>query len=418
MHAFPLSLAKLGNGLRVAVSEAPTPGVAVNIWYEVGSVDESLERTGFAHLFEHLMFQGSANVAPGEHMALIETVGGTVNATTSADRTNYFETVPRGALELALWLEAERLGSLDISHDNFLAQREVVKEEKRERYDNQPYGDLLQLIIEQHFPADHPYGHLTIGSMAHLDAATLDDVSGFFAQWYRPANARLVLCGPLTADEGFELAERYFGQIPALPKPERVFREVAPLAPSSRTVVRDVPYSVSYLTWQTSPASADDQPALDLALSILADGHASRLHRNLVKDGRRAQEAHATSLTNRLAPSIAMLMARPADGADPASTAEAIREEVARFIADGPTEEELERAVAQYERSWLWQLATAEERADLFNESWLLLGDPNRVNTHLDEVLALTPDDVAAAARRWLRPEDAHQLLYLAEEDR
>lgn len=415
MQAFPLSRTILPNGFEVAVCQSDSPGVAVNLWYEVGSVDEDPQRTGFAHLFEHLMFQGSANVASGEHMSSIESVGGTVNATTSADRTNYFETVPRGALELALWMEADRLASLDISEQNFAAQREVVKEEKRERYDNQPYGDLLQLIIEQHFPIEHPYGHLPIGSMADLDSASIEDVTGFFTDWYRPSNARLVLCGPISPDEGFGLVDKYFAALPNLPKPKREFPEVSTLPPSQRSVNRQVPYSVSYLTWQCPPAAHPDQPALDLALSILADGHASRLHRSLVKDGRHAQESHATFLSNRLAPSIAMVMARPVDGTNPATTADAVRKEISKFIAEGPTEDEVRRAIAQYERSWLWQLATAEERADLFNESWLLFGDPTKVNTHLDEVLALTPEDVHAAANRWLQPENAHELLYRAE---
>ena len=216
MPSSPLEVTTLHNGLRVAVAPSDSPGVALNLWYDVGSVDESPTRTGFAHLFEHLMFQGSANVAPGEHMALIEAMGGTVNATTSSERTNYFETVPPGGLELALRLEADRLASLAITDENFEAQREVVKEEKRERYDNQPYGDLLQLIIEQHFPPEHPYGHLTIGSMQHLDEASIDEVSAFFDAWYRPSNAKLVLTGPVSPDDGFKLAQKYFGDLPRL----------------------------------------------------------------------------------------------------------------------------------------------------------------------------------------------------------
>ncbi len=183
---YELTQDRLDNGLQVVVAPDPAaPGVAVNLWVEVGSADEAPGRTGFAHLFEHLMFQGSANVASGEHMATVESLGGTVNATTSTDRTNYFETVPRGALELALWMEADRFSSLAITPGNFEAQRQVVKEEKRQRYDNQPYGDLLELLTAQHFPADHPYGHLTIGSMTDLDDASPADVAEFFDAWYR-----------------------------------------------------------------------------------------------------------------------------------------------------------------------------------------------------------------------------------------
>ncbi|QNP57473.1 insulinase family protein [Tessaracoccus defluvii] len=205
----------------VVSPDRDAPGVAVNLWVEVGSADETEGRTGFAHLFEHLMFQGSGNVASGEHMATIEALGGTINATTSTDRTNYFETVPRGALELALWLEADRFASLAITPENFEAQRLVVKEEKRQRYDNQPYGDLLELLNGQHFDTHHPYGHLTIGSMEDLDAAHLDDVARFFDAWYPASNLRLVLCGPVTVDEGLELADRYLGSLPSHDKPRR-----------------------------------------------------------------------------------------------------------------------------------------------------------------------------------------------------
>lgn len=410
----------LPNGLQVAVAPDPTaPGVAVNLWVEVGSADEVEGKTGFAHLFEHLMFQGSAQVASGEHMATIESLGGTVNATTSSDRTNYFETVPRGALELALWLEADRLSSLAITPENFEAQRSVVKEEKRQRYDNQPYGDLLELLVSQHFHPDHPYGHLTIGSMADLDAASLDDVSSFFETWYPASNVRLVLCGPLGVEEGFELAHRYFGHLPSREKPQR--REMPIIAgpePRVTTVDRNVPHSLTYLSWANPVASHDDQPSLDLALAVLADGNSSRLHRALVKDSGLANEVHSASLTNRSASSIATVLGRPTDGVSIPRLSDAILAEIAAFAEDGPTEAELARAVAQYERDWLWELATSSGRADAINETWLIHGDPSRINTHLSDVVALTPDDVRTATRRWLAPDVAHQLHYNAENAR
>ena len=313
---YELTQARLDNGLQVVVAPDPdAPGVAVNLWVEVGSADEAPGRTGFAHLFEHLMFQGSAHLASGEHMATVESLGGTVNATTSTDRTNYFETVPRGALELALWMEADRFSSLAITPENFEAQRQVVKEEKRQRYDNQPYGDLLQLLTAQHFPETHPYGHLTIGSMADLDAASLQDVSEFFDAWYRACNLRLVVCGPVGPDEALDLAGRYFADLPALPKPERLPMTERPVAQASTVAVsRQVPHSLAYLSWPTPPASHADQPAIDLALSILADGHSSRLHRALVKHADVANEVHSASLTHRSAASIAAILGRPADG--------------------------------------------------------------------------------------------------------
>nr|WP_231979768.1 pitrilysin family protein [Tessaracoccus coleopterorum] len=248
---YPMARHRLDNGLEVVVApDADAPGVAVNIWVEVGSADETPGRTGFAHLFEHLMFQGSANVASGEHMATVEALGGTVNATTSTDRTNYFETVPHGALDLALWLEADRFSSLAITGENFETQRQVVKEEKRQRYDNQPYGDLLELLTGQHFPSDHPYGHLTIGSMQDLDDAPLEDVATFFGAWYPASNLRLVLCGPVGADEGIALAEKHFGHLPMVPKPMRAaMPEPTAATPGTTTVSRPVPHSLSYLSW-------------------------------------------------------------------------------------------------------------------------------------------------------------------------
>ena len=413
---YELSQHRLDNGLQVVVSpDDAAPGVAVNIWVAVGSADEAPGRTGFAHLFEHLMFQGSAHVASGEHMATVEALGGTVNATTSSDRTNYFETVPRGALERALWMEADRFASLAITPENFEAQRQVVKEEKRQRYDNQPYGDLLELLVAQHFEPAHPYGHLPIGSMADLDAASLGDVAGFFHAWYPASNLRLVLCGPISADEGFALAERYFGHLPTVPRPERAPITDGGRAPSHTSVSRPVPHSLSYLSWATPPAAHPDGTALEMALSVLADGHASRLHRALVKRADVAYEIHGGLLSNRSTDSITTLTSRPAADISLEQVSDAVTAELALFLGEGPTEEELARAVAQFERDYLWDLATTSGRADAINEAWLVHGDPGRVNTYLAEVLALTPDDVRAAAARWLQPDAANRLLYRAE---
>ena len=413
---YELAVTTLDNGLQVCVQPDPlAPAVAVNIWYEVGSYDEDPERTGFAHLFEHLMFQGSRQVDSGEHMALVEANGGSVNATTSTDRTNYFETVPRGALELALWLEADRMSSLAITDVNFAAQREVVKEEKRQRYDNQPYGDLLELLVAQHFPPEHPYGHLPIGSMAHLDEASLDDVRQFFDDWYRPSNARLVLCGPIEPDEGFEMVSKHFGTIAAQGQP--VHAVIAPPAVlAHNTVTRgSVPHPLVYMSWSTPPAADRDHLALDIALSILADGNTSRLHKSVVRKRRMAQEVHAASLPHLRSTSITTFMARPTDGVSTEATAAALLEELARFGDEGPTTEELARAVAQYERDWLLGLATVEGRADLINDGWLTYGTPEHVNRHGLELEALDIDAIRDAVQTHLTAEPS-QLHYLPTE--
>jgi zinc protease len=200
---YPIVQHTLGNGLRVISSpDHIAPSVAINIWYDVGSRDEEEGRTGFAHLFEHVMFQGSAHVASGQHIALLQAAGAVVNATTWFDRTNYFETLPTGGLDLALWLEADRMGTLldALTQQNLDNQREVVKEEKRQRYDNVPYGDVQELLDTLTFPPDHPYGHITIGSMEDLDAATLDDVHSFFRRHYLPNNAILSIVGDVDPD--------------------------------------------------------------------------------------------------------------------------------------------------------------------------------------------------------------------------
>ncbi len=413
---YELVEATLDNGLQVCVQpDHLAPAVAVNIFYEVGSYDEDPGLTGFAHLFEHLMFQGSKNVGSGEHMALVEAHGGSVNATTSTDRTNYFETVPRGALALALWLETDRMSSLAITEANFAAQREVVKEEKRQRYDNQPYGDLLELLVAQHFPPEHPYGHLPIGSMAHLDDASVDDVQQFFDAWYRPSNARLVLSGPVTPEDAIDMVASQFGAIPAQERPAHVDSAPPELPPRTTVTRGSVPHPLVYLSWPTPAAAHPQQLALEIALSVLADGTTSRLHKSVVRSARMAQEVHAASLPHLRSSSITTLMARPTDGVTTEATAAALLEQVARFGDEGPTSEELARAVAQYEREWLLGLAIVEGRADLINDGWLTHGTPAHVNHHGLELAALTEDDIRSAVRTHLAT-DPSQLHYLPTE--
>lgn len=404
---------RLGNGLRVALEpRAEAPGVAVNIYYRVGSFDEHRGRTGFAHLFEHLMFQGSSQVRPGEHMAQIESWGGNVNATTSTDRTNYFETVPATALNLALWLEADRMSSLAVSDENFQTQREVVKEEKRQRYDNQPYGDLLELLISQHFSSDHPYGHLPIGSMADLAAASLPDVQDFFDSWYRPNNATMVLVGSFDPNQAIELVEEHFGEIPAAPI---AARRPAPPSPFTANVIEtreSVPHEVHYYSWPTPQSNHADQVALELALGLLTSSNTSRLHRQLVKDTGTALEVHGAMITHLYSDSISAISLRPTRGQDPQRSEELLRGSLSDFIGSGPTPEELERAKAQYERDWLVGLSTIEGRADLLNDAWLQYDDPTRADRQLDLVYQTTAADLQRVVADYLAFEPA-RLRYL-----
>ncbi len=410
---YELATHTLDNGLRVCVQPDPmAPAVAVNLWFEVGSRDEEPGRSGFAHLFEHLMFQGSADVASGEHIAVIEAAGGSVNATTSVDRTNYFETVPPGALDLALWLEANRMASLDVSTTNFEAQRDVVKEEKRQRYDNQPYGDLLELLVAQHFGPSHPYGHLPIGSMADLDAAGIDDVRRFFETWYLPSNARLVISGNVSTEEALALTETHFGGIPSRPSAVRGAAAGALPDQRSETVRRDVPHPLLYVSWPTPPAAHPDTVPLEVALGILTDGHASRLHKAMVRGQDVAEEVHGGILPHLGAPSITTILARPSEASSTQRLAEVLQDEVDKFARTGPDPEELARAKAQYEREWLQELATVEGRADAINDCWLTYGDPVAINHRLRQLGDVTPADISRVTSSYLAPPP-NELHYL-----
>ena len=400
---------RLGNGLELALLPDPhAPAVAVNLSFQVGSVGETPGRTGFAHLFEHLMFQGSSRVAPGEHMSVIEASGGNVNAFTSTDRTVYHECVPVGALELVLWLEADRLRSLAVTQENLDAQRDVVAQEKRQRYDNRPYGDLLAGLVGQHFGSGHPYGHLPIGSMADLAAASLAEVTAFHSRWYRPSHAKLVVCGALDPDETINLVERYFGDLEDLSPPPRKAITESTLPGGNITVPGEVPHPLGYCSGQAPAAGTPGLMALELGLSVLSDGHASRLHRRLVRERGIAHEVHGTLLGHLRSPSIASLSARPADGVDTRELAEAILEELADMEA--PSEQELERAKAQYERGWLLELAAVEDRAEATADTWTTMGDPALINNRLADLAAVTSDDVFRVLTN--RPSSS-QLHYL-----
>ncbi|MGO4955784.1 M16 family metallopeptidase [Luteococcus sp. Sow4_B9] len=409
----------LPNGLRVVANPDPSsPAVAVNLWYHVGSGDEVPGRSGFAHLFEHLMFQGSAGVDSGEHLSALQAAGGHVNATTSFDRTNYFETVPEGAVELALWLEADRLGTLDVSQENLDNQREVVKEEKRQRYDNVPYGDQLHLLLALNHPSEHAYGHTTIGSMEDLDAASLDDVRDFFSTWYRASNLVLTLAGAIEADEAFALAEKYFGQLPTLPAPER--RAVQALPPHTGVprldVVRDVPRSALHLCWRTPPLTHPDHLPLEQALAILGGGPASRLHKVMVRELELAEGAGASQIDLERG-SIALVSARAREEVDLERVEEELLRQLHALIDEGVTDEELDRACASYEREWLGELAQIDSRADQLGAFATLHGDPTRLNTQLERLRAVTVQDVQRAARDWLHPDQRSVLYYQRGQD-
>ena len=413
----PIATRTLDNGLRVTASrDQHSPGIAVNLWYGVGSADDPPGSAGFAHLFEHLMFAGSAHVRDGQHSVILEALGGISNATTTPDRTNYFETVPQGALDLALWLEADRLASLRVSASSLKTQRAVVGEEKRQRYDNQPYGDQLELLLALGFPPGHPYATPTIGLMSDLDAASLDDVLAFHAAWYRPDNASLVVVSPLPDDDVFTAADKFFAGIDASgASPIRT--PPPPLKPITgvprNRVTRPVPRSVLHLIWRTPTITHPDRPATGMALDILAAGQACRLHRDLVRTKGIAQGIAATDFAMAAGSSLGGLSASPVAGADLAPLEQAMIEHLQTLAADGPTPEELRLVRAQIEREWFSELSGLADRADAINESAVIWGDPAHVNDQFDRYLAVTTDDVAKAAATWLSPENRAVLEYL-----
>jgi zinc protease len=417
---YPIVEHRLGNGLRVIASpDHGAPSVAVNLWYDVGSRDEEPGRTGFAHLFEHIMFQGSAHVPSGQHIGLLQAAGASVNATTWFDRTNYFETLPTGGLDLALWLEADRLGTLldALTQESLDNQREVVKEERRQRYDNVPYGDAMELLNALTFPPDHPYGHTTIGSMDDLNAATLADVQAFFRTHYRPSNAVLSVVGDVTAEQAFARAERYFSRLDGGAKPtKRVTEPLGPLSGTERDETSGVvPAEAVYLSWRLPPRGTRAFDAVDLAFSVLGQGQTSRLHKTLVRGTERAEAASASSLGLIGGNSSGIVYARARDGVPIEQLEDDLAREVDRLRSEPPTEMELRRAKAQYERHWLHELVRVDSRADALSEFATLHGDPNLVNTRMAEVNAVTAEDIADVLEHWFTADRRATLIYRRE---
>ncbi|HET9435662.1 MAG TPA: pitrilysin family protein [Candidatus Limnocylindrales bacterium] len=412
---------RLPNGLRLIIAEDHlAPVVAVNLWYDVGSKHEVRGKTGFAHLFEHVMFQGSRNVAKAEHIALIQAAGGTMNGTTWLDRTNYFETVPSHQLELALWLEADRMGTLldALSQENLDNQREVVKNEKRWSYDNRPYGSWNEKLQAHLFPPEHPYHHTTIGSMEDLDAASIEDVSEFFRTYYAPNNAVLSIVGDVDANAARGWVERYFGGIPANPAiPALGDLSLPPvLGEERREVVPDrVPLPRVYVAFR-APVFGDTRlDALDIAAQVLAGGKGSRLHRRLVRDERIAQDVALFSLGFVGGASIAAGWATVRPGVQPSRVEDAIHEELARIGREPVSDDELERARALIESDELGALGRVEERADRLSMYATLFDDPDLINRMLGRYLAVTADDIRSAAAAVFRPDNRVVLTYVPE---
>jgi predicted Zn-dependent peptidase len=412
---------RLANGLRLIIAvDRLAPVVAVNLWYNVGSKHEVEGKTGFAHLFEHVMFQGSRNVAKAEHMALVQGAGGTMNGSTWLDRTNYYETLPSHQAELALWLEADRMGTLldALNQENLDNQREVVKNEKRWSYDNRPYGSWYEKIQGHLYPPDHPYHHTTIGSMEDLDAASIEDVSAFFRTYYTPNNAVLSVVGDVDPDDIRRWTDRYFGGIPANPDIPRLGDLSLPavIGTEVRETVHDrVPLPRVYIGFR-APAFGDDRlDALDIAAQVLAGGKGSRLHRRLVREERIAQDVALVALGFVGGASICVGWATLRPGIPVERVEAALHEELDRLTTETISDDELARARALIETEELGGLSRVEERADRLSMYATLFDDPDLINRMLPRYLSITADQIRQAAADTFRADNRVVLTYLPE---
>ncbi|ANO50230.1 M16 family metallopeptidase [Woeseia oceani] len=398
----------LDNGLRLIVHEDhKAPIVAVNLWYHVGSKDEKRGKTGFAHLFEHLMFNGSENYND-EYFKPFEQVGATsMNGTTYFDRTNYFQNVPTTALDMALWMESDRMGHLlgVITQDRLDEQRGVVQNEKRQG-DNQPYGATQYRLLSGIFPSDHPYSWSTIGSMEDLNAATVEDVHEWFKTYYGPNNAVLVIAGDVNPDDVRQKVETYFGDIPPGPPLTRYQRWTVQLQEDKREEIQDrVPQARLYKAWGAPEFRAEDADLLQLADAVLTSGKTSRLYQRLVYEDQIATDVGSYQFAGDIG-GFYYIQASAQPGGDLDAVELAINEEVARFLADGPSREELERVTTQIKSSLvrgLERVGGFGGKSDILAENAVYTGDPGFYATSLTRLDNATPDSVRDAARRWLQ---------------
>ncbi|HYH86507.1 MAG TPA: pitrilysin family protein [Pyrinomonadaceae bacterium] len=403
----PIEQFTLANGLRVVLSEDHSvPVVSVSVYYDVGSRNEREGRTGFAHLFEHMMFQGSENVPKAGHFQYVFNNGGTMNGTTSSERTNYYETLPANQLPLALWLESDRMRSLKVTQENLDNQRDAVKEEKRLNYDNRPYSNaflrLNELIYKN--PAN---AHSTIGSMEDLDAATIEDVQEFFRIYYAPNNAVLTITGDFDPAEARSLVEKYFASIAAQPTPPRADvvepEGVAARGETYRDQFAQLPAIM--LGWKAPARRTEDYYALSLASDLLLDGDSSRMYQRLVKD-EESVVAIQGGVGERRGPSSLYVFAIPKPGHSTGEIRATIDEEIKRLATEGPTAEEMEKLRNTLLNDTARNRQSTLYRAQRLAEFALYDGDPTLFNTELERYLAVTPEEIKRAAGRFLLTDE------------
>ncbi|UCC73351.1 MAG: insulinase family protein [Gemmatimonadota bacterium] len=415
---FELTERILDNGLRVIVQEDhTTPVVSVHVMYHVGSKHERPGRTGFAHLFEHLMFQGSEHVRDDAHFRFIQDAGGSLNGSTWFDRTNYFETLPSNELDLGLWLESDRLGWFEsgITQEKLDNQRDVVKNERRQSYENRPYGLAVETILRMAYPEGHPYRHPTIGFMEDLDAASLEDVRQFFRTFYAPNNAVLVLVGALETEHGFELADKYFGEIPQGAGSPQVTAPVVAPRGEARDVIHDNVQFPRVYIFHHSPAFG--QPgfeAADVLGYLLSEGKSSRLYRRLVYEERIAQDVSAQVWPTEDC-GLSFVVATARSGVAAETLESAILETLDDVRRGAITEREAEGGVNRATRELVNAFDGVGSRSDAVATSATFLGRPQYVNELFPRVRAVTPDAMVQVANEWLIPERRATLYVLPE---
>jgi zinc protease len=404
---------ELKNGLKVILlEEHSVPVVDLQIWYHVGGKDEQPGHTGFAHLFEHLMFKGSAHVGPDEHSRIIEAAGGYDNAETGDDTTQFFETFPSNYLERVLWLEADRMGSLNVDDANFKSERQVVEEERRVRVDNQPYGSLEEDLRAAAFTV-HGYHHTPIGSIADLDKATLQDVRDFFNTYYKPNNATLVIVGDFNSEQALAWTHNYFDGIPASAKP--IPRRDTPEPPqtSERTVDKsysNTPLPAVVIGYKMPARYAPDSYALDLASNILAGGESSRLYQSLIyKQQIAVESAGFGNFTED--PNLFWAFAVMNPGHSAAEGQKAVLSVLDGLKNEPVDAKELQKAKNQEISGFILGRDTDEEKAVAIEEATVIGKNPDLVNTELDRYLAVTPADIQRVAKEYFVPEHATVLV-------
>jgi zinc protease len=407
----------LPNGLEVySVEDHSSPTVAVQVWYHVGSKDDPDQRSGFAHLFEHMMFKGNEHLKPETFENLTENIGGENNAYTAADVTVYHEVVPSNYLNPILWAEAERMSSLAVNEANFKSERDVVKEEYRQRILANPYGEFSLDSIKNSY-ALHPYKRPGIGNIAELDASKLPEVRAFHSTFYRPNNATLVVVGDFQPNELHEWVEKYFG---AIKKPAEKIPRVTTKEPPRKEEKRIVEYSPKVplpgiaITWLAPSIRSDDTPALELAAEILSGGESSRLYQSLVYQQQIVQQASFSADLNEDLGLLNVTMIL-ASGKTPADAEQALHAQLEKILRDGVSPEELEKAKARFLTGQLVQRETNNGKASELGEAAVVYGDPDRVNTDLAKLQAVTADQIKEVLNRYLAGKKKVVIEYLPE---